>query len=77
MSALGHKQTYALQQGMSALPPKADRCSAATYVRFGPIADIATLFDYFIRALLKLQRYFETYYFGSLEVDYELELARL
>jgi hypothetical protein len=24
MSALGHKQTYAPQQAMSALPPKAD-----------------------------------------------------
>ena len=24
---------------MSALPPKADSCSAATHVRFGPIAD--------------------------------------
>ena len=26
---------------MSALPPKADMCSATRYVRFGPIADIA------------------------------------
>ena len=24
MSALGHKRTYAVQTGMSALPPKAD-----------------------------------------------------
>ena len=24
MSALGHKRTFALQNGMSALPPKAD-----------------------------------------------------
>ena len=24
MSALGHKQTFAVQNGMSALPPKAD-----------------------------------------------------
>ena len=24
MSALGHKRTYAVQKGMSALPPKAD-----------------------------------------------------
>ena len=28
MSALGHKQTYAVQNGMSALPPIADICSA-------------------------------------------------
>ena len=40
MSALGHKQTVAVQKGMSALPPKADMCSAVVHVRFGPIADI-------------------------------------
>ena len=28
MSALGHKRTFALQNGMSALPPKADMGSA-------------------------------------------------
>ena len=27
---------------MSALPPKADMCGALAYVRFGPIADIAS-----------------------------------
>ena len=30
MSALGQKQTFALQNGMSALPPKADMCGAFT-----------------------------------------------
>ena len=40
MSALGQKQTFALQKGMSALPPKADMCSALGDVRFGPKADI-------------------------------------
>jgi hypothetical protein len=40
MSALGHKRTYAVQKGMSALPPKADMCAATGDVRFGPIADI-------------------------------------
>src|SRR5215813_37569 len=39
MSALGQKQTYALQNSMSALPPKADTCGATRDVRFGPIAD--------------------------------------
>ena len=29
---------------MSALPPKADMCSAQAHVCFGPIADIALLF---------------------------------
>ena len=41
MSALGQKQTYAVQNGMSALPPKADMCSAVVHVCFGPEADIA------------------------------------
>ena len=40
MSALGHKQTFAVQKGMSALPPKADMCSATRDVRFVPKADI-------------------------------------
>jgi hypothetical protein len=35
MSALGHKQTFAAQNGMSALPPKADICGAQGRVRFG------------------------------------------
>ena len=37
MFALGHKRTFAV----SALPPKADMCSASRHVRFVPIADIA------------------------------------
>ena len=40
MPALGHKRTFAVQNGMSALPPKADMCSATRDVRFVPIADI-------------------------------------
>ena len=41
MSALGQKQTCAAQKGMSALPPKADICSALADVRFVLQADIA------------------------------------
>jgi hypothetical protein len=33
MSALGQKQTFAPQNVMSALPPKADMCGATTDVR--------------------------------------------
>jgi hypothetical protein len=40
MSALNHKRTYALQNVMSALPPKADICSAQSNVCFRPKADI-------------------------------------
>jgi hypothetical protein len=43
MSALGQKQTYAVRNGMSALPPKADMCAATNYVRFGPKADIPAI----------------------------------
>jgi hypothetical protein len=42
MSALGQKQTFAAQNAMSALHPKADMCSAPAYVRFVPKADIGS-----------------------------------
>jgi len=37
---MGQKQTFAPQNFMSALPPKADMCSARANVRYGPIAEI-------------------------------------
>src|SRR5262245_29528687 len=43
MSALGQKQTYAVQRGMSTLPPKPDMCGALADVRYGPEADIRRL----------------------------------
>jgi hypothetical protein len=43
MSALGHKQTFAVQNGMSALAPKADMCDAPAHARFVPKADIGCL----------------------------------
>jgi hypothetical protein len=42
MSLLGHKRTFAVQNGMSALPPKADIDWRQPNVRFVPIADIVT-----------------------------------
>jgi hypothetical protein len=42
MCALGHKRTFAVQRLMSALPPKADMCSATRDVRYGPEADSCT-----------------------------------
>jgi hypothetical protein len=38
---------------MSALPPKADMCSAIVHVRFVPIADIAKLADSFAEAEIR------------------------
>ena len=43
MSTLGHKQTFAVQKGMSALPPIADMCGATRYVRM-PIVDMHVCF---------------------------------
>ena len=51
MSALGHKWTYATQNGMSALPPKADMCGANRNVRYGPKADIVKRTDSLARVL--------------------------
>ena len=47
MSAVGQKQTYAVQKVMSALPLKADMCSALAHIRFGPKADIRVGYDRF------------------------------
>ena len=52
MSALGHKRTFAVQNGMSALPPIADICSAQAHVRFVPIADIRTAGGYNCMSLI-------------------------
>ena len=42
MSALGQKQTFAVQKSMSALLLKADMCSANAHVCFVPKADSCT-----------------------------------
>ena len=65
MSALGQKQTFAVQNGMSALPPKADIGSAQVHVRFVPIADIAKLVDYLVGGGYEAMRNGETESFGG------------
>jgi hypothetical protein len=82
MSALGQKQTYAVHNGISALPPKADMFSAVADVRYGPIADSCgatkkSLFDHLVGDLLEMYRYIETQRLGSLHIDYQLEFGRL
>ena len=52
MSALGHKRTYAVQKGMSALPPKADMCSAQAHVCFVPKADIGLRSLYYLGGIV-------------------------
>src|SRR5262245_49479814 len=64
------------KRAMSALPPKADMCSAVVHVRFGPKADIANLFDHLVRTGDKRGRHGETKRLSSLEIDDQLQLGR-
>ena len=52
MSALGQKRTCAVQNVMSALPPKADMCGATRHVRFVPIADIGLRSLYYLGGIV-------------------------
>ena len=71
MSALGHKRTYAVQEPMSALPPKADMCGALADVRFVPIADIRRrLFDHIVSGQKNAVWYGNAKRFRGLEIDY-------
>ena len=81
MSALGHKQTFAVQIGMSALHPKADMCGATKDVRYVPIADIRTilvcgLFDDLVGTGKQRRRHRDAERLGSLEIDHHLEFGR-
>src|SRR5262252_647077 len=77
MSALGHKRTYAVQKGMSALPPKADMCGATRDVRFGPKADIRSLLDHFIGAQKERFGNRQAERLRRREIDDKLEFGRL
>src|SRR5262245_55842467 len=62
---------------MSALPPKADMCSAVADVCFGPKADIPTLFDHLVGACLHCRRHVEAERLGRLQIDVELDFGGL
>ena len=60
---------------MSALPPKADMCSATRDVRFVPKADIGFLFDHVVG--LRKQRWWDRYAerLSRFEIDHQLVLG--
>jgi hypothetical protein len=65
------------QKVMSALPPKADVCGANRHVRYGPIADIAGLFDQLVCTTEQLTWYLEAKRLCGCEIDEELKVGRL
>jgi hypothetical protein len=77
MSAFGQKRTFAARNGMSALPPRADMCSALAHVCFGPIADIGWLFDQLVCTAEQLPWYLEAKRLCGCEIDEELKVGRL
>ena|SRR6186713_1348224 len=76
MSAKGHKQIYAPQKAMSALPPKADVCGALACVCYGPIADIE-LFNDLTGNLLNVSGYRQAQSLCGSQVDQQFEFCRL
>src|SRR5262245_33762858 len=65
------------QKAVSALPPKADPCSAQAHVRFGPIADIVLVsFDDLVGAAKYRRRHRKAERLGGFEIDYQLVLGR-
>ena len=70
MSALGQKPTFAVQNGMSALPSKADIDRRFGNVRFVPMADIAVSLDHFVSCQENAIRYGDAKRLGSFEIDY-------
>jgi len=77
MSTLGQKQTCAAQKVMSALPPKADMCSATRDVRLCQKRTLARLFDDLVGASDECVRDVDAQRLGSLEVDGQLDLGYL
>ena len=76
MSALGQKQTFAMQNVMSALPLKADMCSARANVRFVPKADMQSrLFDDLVGSGEQRRGYGETERLCCLQVYGEFVFA--
>ena len=69
MSALGQKRTFAAQNVMSALLPKADMCGATKACPLCANSGHRGSLDQPVSDLLNVQRHFEAERLGSLEID--------
>ena len=76
MSALGQKQTCAVQNGMSALHPKADMCGATRDVRFVPKRTSPALFDHLVGAPEQRRWNGKAKRFRRLEIDHQFKFGR-
>jgi hypothetical protein len=75
MSALGQKQTFALQKVMSALPLKADMCGAHLMSAMGQKRTWCRLFDHLVGAGEQLCWHVDAKRFRGLNVDDQLEFG--
>ena len=73
MSALGHKQTCAVQNGMSALPPKADMCSALVMSALCQKRTSSASFDHLVGTSEKHRRHGNAERTGCPEIEHELK----
>src|SRR4030095_2458381 len=77
MSALGQKQTYAAQNGMSALPPIATSIAFFGMSALGQKRTWPRLFDHLICSIEQTIWNGEAQRFGGREIDHQLERGRL
>ena len=82
MSALGQKQTFAVQKSMSALLLKADMCSANAACLLCAKSGLMhrskyqPLFDHLVGAGEERRRHGEAERFGGLHIDRQLKFGR-
>jgi hypothetical protein len=62
---------------MSALPPKADIGATHRHVCFGPLPEVAKLFDHLVGGDKQSLRHGDAERFGGFQINDQLELGRL
>ena len=73
MSALGHKQTFAMQNRHVRFTPDSGHVQCTAHVRFVPIAAMGSSLDQLINARKQCRRHRETERLCGLEVDHEIK----